>query len=289
VVSGSNLPFFVALGTNAFAKYGVKVNWTPLSGTVAFTELGSNQVQIGVGSPAAIQANLKGAPVQLIGSLGYSYYELLAQPSVTSMKGAVGGSMGGSAPASTTDLAQRALAADDGITVGTAKNQINTVYFNGSLAASVTALSAGKTTIGLVEEPLIHTAQAANPSLHMIQNSFPTNVEVLTEPLAAVNSTWAAQNPKAVEGFIKGYLAGQATLTNDPAAAIPILVKYSKETTALITDDVKEQGSLDKFNPISQSDFNIYVDALKPFDTGIQNASYAKAVNNTYVQAASGS
>jgi ABC-type nitrate/sulfonate/bicarbonate transport system substrate-binding protein len=154
------------------------------------------------------------------------------------------------------------------------------------IVASESGLSSGKTTVGMVEEPLIHTASAANPSLRMIQNSFPANVEVLTEPLAAVNSTWAAQNPKAVEGFIKGYLDGQATLMKDPAVAIPILVKYSKETTSLITADVKEQASLDKFNPISQSDFNIYVNALKPFDTGIQNASYAKAVNNTYVQAA---
>ncbi len=90
-VSGSNLPFFVALGLDTFAKYGVKVDWTPLSGTVAFTELGNNQVQIGVGSPAAIQANLKGAPVQLIGSLGYSYYELLGQKNIATFKDAAGG------------------------------------------------------------------------------------------------------------------------------------------------------------------------------------------------------
>jgi NitT/TauT family transport system substrate-binding protein len=119
-VSGTRAPLWIAQDYGLFEKYGLDVNLIYIaSGVISVNALLSGSVDITAASgSSAIGAAARGAPLVIIASLGHIAYKLVAHPSITSVEGLRGKTIGSSRIGAGSDFALRRLLPKLGLTPG---------------------------------------------------------------------------------------------------------------------------------------------------------------------------
>jgi NitT/TauT family transport system substrate-binding protein len=119
-VSGTRAPLWIAKDLGLFEKYGLDANLIYIaSGVVSVNALLGGSVDIIAASgSSAIGAAARGAPVVIIASLGHIAYKLVALPSITSVQGLKGKTVGSSRIGAGSDYALQRLLRKLGLTPG---------------------------------------------------------------------------------------------------------------------------------------------------------------------------
>ena len=110
-VSGTRAPLWIAKELGIFEKYGLDVNLVYIaSGVISVNALLGGSVQvIAASGSSAVGAAARGAPVVIIASLGPIAYKLLAHPSISSVEGLRGKTIGSSRAGAGSDYALQRL------------------------------------------------------------------------------------------------------------------------------------------------------------------------------------
>src|ERR671919_1556353 len=110
-VSGTRAPLWIAQDLGLFEKYRLDVNLIYIASGVTSVNalLGGSVDIIAASGSSVVGAAARGAPVVIIASLGHIAYKLIAHPSITSVQGLKGKTVGSSRIGAGTDYALQRL------------------------------------------------------------------------------------------------------------------------------------------------------------------------------------
>jgi NitT/TauT family transport system substrate-binding protein len=119
-VSGTRAPLWIAQDLGLFEKYGLDVNLIYIASGVTSVNalLGGSVDIIAASGSSSVTAAARGAPLVIIASLGHIAYKLIALPSITTVQGLRGKTIGSSRIGAGSDYALRRLLPKLGLTPG---------------------------------------------------------------------------------------------------------------------------------------------------------------------------
>lgn len=119
-VSGTRAPLWIAKDLGLFEKYGLDGNLVYIASGVTSVNalLGGSVDIIAASGSSAVGAAASGAPLVIIASLGHIAYKLIANPSITTIQGLKGKTIGSSRIGAGTDFAMQRLLPKLGLTPG---------------------------------------------------------------------------------------------------------------------------------------------------------------------------
>jgi ABC-type nitrate/sulfonate/bicarbonate transport system substrate-binding protein len=282
LIAGDEIPLVYGDSINIWKKYGIKLVEQDVSTSIQYTSLGAGQADIATGSPGSIEAAMGGAPVKLVGQIGPDYIQMLAQKSIADVSRLRGTTLGSSAPGSVTAGIIRTYLGENGLK----PTDYKLSYFSGSFPAVLTALIAGRISATTVGYPFIAKAMAGNPSLHPVATISSTPIGILGGNVMTVNTNWAASHQAALHKFIQAWNAATKASQDNRGAAIAALAKATKTSTTVATEWFVKQSPLDGWFPLTSAQFKIIIGSLSAQYPNVASASYAKLVDNSYIQKA---
>ena len=119
-ISGTRAPLWIAQDFGLFPKYGLDVNLIYIASGVTSVNalLGGSVDIIAASGSSAVGAAARGAPLAIIASLGHIAYKLIALPSITTIEGLKGKTIGSSRIGAGSDFALRRLLPKLGLVPG---------------------------------------------------------------------------------------------------------------------------------------------------------------------------
>jgi NitT/TauT family transport system substrate-binding protein len=119
-ISGTRAPLWIAQDFGLFSKYGLDVNLIYIASGVTSVNalLGGSVDIIAASGSSAVGAAARGAPLAIIASLGHIAYKLIALPSITTIEGLKGKTIGSSRIGAGSDFALRRLLPKLGLVPG---------------------------------------------------------------------------------------------------------------------------------------------------------------------------
>ncbi len=286
LIVGDEVPLVYANATNLWKKYGLKINMETVTSSAQFGSLGAGQADIALGGAASIEAAKKGAPERLIGSMGRVRMDFLVQPQIKTVADLKGQTLGASSPGSLLGAGEQLYMQENGLKF---PGDYKIVYTSGSFPATITALISGRTQGGFAAHPFIETAKAGNPKLHTLVRVDQTNLGILTANVATANSSWAASHKDALVKFIQAWQEASKLVKSHLSETAGYLATAAKISQPVATKWVTDQAPLDGIFAISNADFTTIRKALAVGFPDVASATFDKSVDNSFVNAASGS
>jgi NitT/TauT family transport system substrate-binding protein len=286
LIVGDEVPLVYANATNLWKKYGLNVHIVTVTSSAQFASLGAGQADIALGGAASIEAAQKGAPEQLIGSMGKVRMDFLVPSSVKTVQDLRGKTLGASSPGSLLGAGQQLYMKEQGLNF---PGDYKIVYTSGSFAATITALVGGRVQGSFAAHPFIDTAMSGNPDLHTLARIDQTNLGILTANVATVNSSWASSHKDAIVKFIQAWQEASKEVPSHLKETAGYLATAAKISNDVATKWVTDQAPLDGIFSISSSDFDTIKKALAIGFPEVASADYGKSVDNSFVNAANGS
>jgi len=184
-VTGSRIPLWIAKDAGLFEKNGLHVNLVVIAaGNAAIGALAGGDVEI-LGAPGSTSmvSAARGLPIAIIGTFGPSAWTLAAHPSITSVPGLRGKTVGISRPGTTVEFATRRALLKLGLTPGKDVNILAT-----GLAESnkrVMIMHQGKIDATLVSPDNIYEAETKGMKLSLLADLKELGIHTSASDLSA--------------------------------------------------------------------------------------------------------
>ena len=232
----TTMPLLIAHEAGYFAKYGLSVNISAVSASVAVQGLISGQIDIYQGGSAAMMATLAGADIIYVAAgVDKSSLTLFGQRGVTSFDALRGKTVATTSPGAFGEIAMRLTARKNGMEI---PKDIK-LMFHGTPAQAYSSFTLGNAD-GMINTP---------PQSDMArQKGFPVIIDYYKEglkiigPGTAVTRDFTQKNPNAIKAFLMGLLDGVKRAVDDEEYASKLESKYSKVTDAKILAENYQQG-----------------------------------------------
>ena len=217
-------PIFVAKDAGFWAKNGLDVEMTNVTGTAQVPAITSGQAQFAnTGAAEVTSALLNGAPIVMIGTLSdLPIFDLYANKKYSKLEDLTGQSIGVTNPGTSTDFEARLILKKNGLT-----GKVKVTPAGGTFPTILAAMQQGGIAAGMIGPPF--TAEAARNYAKLLDGLTlgPFNVSGLT-----ATKPYLQANPDIVKRFLRGY--NQAwTYAGDPAnktQVVNIVAKWTKST-----------------------------------------------------------
>ena len=232
----TTMPLLIAHEAGYFAKYGLSVNISAVSASVAVQGLISGQIDIYQGGSAAMMATLAGADIIYVAAgVDKSSLMLFGQKGITNFESLRGKTVATTSPGAFGEIAMRLTARKNGMEI---PKDIK-LMFHGTPAQAYSTFTLGNAD-GMINTP---------PQSDMArQKGFPVIIDYYKEglkiigPGTAVTRDFTQKNPNAIKAFLMGLLDGVKRAVDDEEYASKLESKYSKVTDAKILAENYQQG-----------------------------------------------
>lgn len=217
------LPFWVAVDTGAFKRYGTDVSteFVAQSPTVIASMLSGDMPFAISGEDAVISADLNGGDIVILASgpekLFFSVYAARSINTVAALKGK---KVGISQSGATTDFVLRYVLGKAGLTAADVD-----VMPVGTTGNNLAAMSAGVIDATVLAPPT--TLKLKQLGFNQIADMADYDLYFYTSSLDARKS-WVAAHRDEAMNVVRGYVAGIAATYNNKKAALEVLTKYSQ-------------------------------------------------------------
>ena len=228
------LPIWLARDAGTFKKHGIEIEIIYMRGGSLIT-LGilNGDLQLsGAGAESVVAARVKGGDVNMVACpLDSDLVYLIAQPGTKNAMELKGKASGVSRLGSTTHFYLRTALKK----VGLDPEKDLTILQLGSGAEVAVALETGR---------LAAAALSYRNALPFLDRNWPvlldlTKIDFLYPPSCiATSQAYVKSKPRAVEGFLKGFVEGIAQIKKDRILAKKIYKKYYQENDDVIADKV---------------------------------------------------
>jgi NitT/TauT family transport system substrate-binding protein len=228
------LPIWLARDAGLFKKYGVDVEVIYMRGGSLITMgiLNGDLQLSGAGAESVVAAKVKGGDVTMVACpLDADLVYLIAQPGIKNPAELKGKASGVSRLGSTTHFYLRTALKK----VGLDPEKDLTILQLGSGAEVAVALEAGR---------LAAAALSYRNALPFLDRNWPVLLDLTKTDFSyppsciASSQAYVKGKPKAVEGFLKGFVEGIAQIKKDRVLARKIYKKYYQEPNDTIVDKV---------------------------------------------------
>jgi NitT/TauT family transport system substrate-binding protein len=228
------LPIWVARDVGLFKKHGVDVEVIYMRGGSLITMgiLNGDLQLSGAGAESVVAAKVKGGDVILVACpLDSDLVYLIAQPGIKNPVELKGKASGVSRLGSTTHFYLRTALKK----VGLDPEKDLTILQLGSGAEVAVALEAGR---------LAAAALSYRNALPFLDRNWPVLLDLTKTDFSyppsciATSQAYVKSKPKAVEGFLKGFVEGISQIKKDRVLARKIYKKYYQERDDTIVDKV---------------------------------------------------
>lgn len=232
----TTMPLLIAHEAGYFAKYGLSVNISAVSASVAVQGLVSGRIDIYQGGSAAMMATLAGADIIYIAAgVDKSSLLLFGQKGITSFDQLRGKTVATTSPGAFGEIAMRMSARKNGMEI---PKDIK-LMFHGTPAQAYSTFSLGNS------DAMINTPPQSDLAK---QGGYPVIIDYYKEglkiigPGTAVTREFTQKNPNTVKAFLMGLLEGVKRAIDDEEYASKLESKYSKVTDAKILKENYQQG-----------------------------------------------
>jgi NitT/TauT family transport system substrate-binding protein len=245
-VSISHLPVWVAKDAGFFAKKGLNVEPVQIRGGALITMgIMSGQLQFsGAGAESVVAARIEGGDVVLLAcpsNLEPIY--LITRPEIKSAAELKGKASAVTRLGSSTHFYLRAALRN----VGLDSEKDITILQLGAGPEMATALESGRIAVAALN---------IRYAIPFLRRNWPVLVDLtktdLVYPSSCVTSSRAfvKSEPRVVEDFLSGYVAGIQLIKKDPGFAERSLMKWTRETDSyVVTKSVEAHGRIFKMPP----------------------------------------
>jgi ABC-type nitrate/sulfonate/bicarbonate transport system substrate-binding protein len=232
----TTMPLLIAQDAGYFAKYGLSVNISAVSASVAVQGLISSKIDIYQGGSAAMMATLAGADIIYVAAgVDKSSLMLFGQKGVTSFDALRGKTVATTSPGAFGEIAMRMTARKSGMEI---PKDIK-LMFHGTPAQAYATFTLGNAD-GMINTP---------PQSDMArQKGFPVIIDYYKEglkiigPGTAVTREFSQKNPNTIRAFLMGLLDGVKRAIDDEEYASKLESKYSKVADPKILAENYQQG-----------------------------------------------
>ncbi|MBM4264063.1 MAG: ABC transporter substrate-binding protein [Deltaproteobacteria bacterium] len=232
----TTMPLLIAHEAGYFAKYGVTVNISAVSASVAVQGLISGKIDIYQGGSAAMMAALAGADIIYVAAgVDKSSLILFGQRGITSLENLRGKTVATTSPGAFGDIAMRMSARKSGMEI---PRDIK-LMFHGTPAQAFQSFTLNHAD-GMINTPP-QTDLAKQKGYPIIIDYYKEGLKIIG-PGTAVTREFTQKNPNTVRAFLMGLLEGVKRAIDDEEYASKLESKYSKVTDPKILADNYQQG-----------------------------------------------
>jgi NitT/TauT family transport system substrate-binding protein len=232
----TTMPMLIAQEAGFFAKYGLTVNISVVSASVAVQGLISGKIDIYQGGSAALAAALQGADIIYVGAgVDKSSLVLFGQKGITTFEALRGKTIATTSPGAFGEIAVRMSARKHGMEV---PKDVK-LMFHGTPAQAYSTFILGNS------DAMVNTPPQADMAK---QKGFPVIVDYYKEGLKIIGPgtsllrEFAQKNPNTVKAYLMGLLDGVRRAVDDEEYASKLESKYTKVADAKILAENYQQG-----------------------------------------------
>lgn len=232
----TTMPMLIAQEAGYFAKYGLSVNISVVSASVAVQGLISGKIDIYQGGSAALAAALQGADIIYVAAgVDKSSLMLFGQKSITTFEGLRGKTIATTSPGAFGEIAVRMSARKNGMEI---PKDIK-LMFHGTPAQAFSTFVLGNS------DGMINTPPQADMAR---QKGYPVIIDYYKEGLKIIGPgtslirEFAQKNPNTVKAYLMGLLDGVRRAIDDEEYASKLESKYTKVSDTKILADNYQQG-----------------------------------------------
>jgi NitT/TauT family transport system substrate-binding protein len=224
---------YLAQTNGYFKKYGLNATLTQAGGPTSMAALTSGEAQFCVcGATEAIDADLRGGQVVMIGALGnYPNFSLYANPAIHSVKDLVGKtvampSLGGPVVPTTNIILAH---------YGVSPSKVHYLGAGNSVAGVLALMIRGTAQAGTMPPPF--TGQAQQKGFRLLAVGSSLGVPMTTTSLE-VTRTYLKAHPTVVEGFLRAMVEAWqfAQAPANQAAVVSVIEHYTHAKPAVATE-----------------------------------------------------
>lgn len=232
----TTMPMLIAQEAGYFAKYGLSVNISVVSASVAVQGLISGKIDIYQGGSAALAAALQGADIIYVAAgVDKSSLMLFGQKGITTFEGLRGKTIATTSPGAFGEIAVRMSARKNGMEI---PKDIKPM-FHGTPAQAFSTFVLGNS------DGMINTPPQADMAR---QKGYPVIIDYYKEGLKIIGPgtslirEFAQKNPNTVKAYLMGLLDGVRRAIDDEEYASKLESKYTKVSDTKILADNYQQG-----------------------------------------------
>ncbi len=206
--SAAFTPLFVAQDQRFFAKEGLEVSFTQITGTAAVATLVSGESQaIATGATEVADFDAAGGDLVMVAAgSNLPVFSLYVNKSVRSVQDLVGQKIAVTRTGTSTDTTARIILDHFGLT-----GKVEIVTAGGTLSGIMAAMTAGIAAGGILSPPT--TAQAEAAGFKELVNGVRLGIP-MTQSALTVRKSYLAQNRETVIRLLKAYVAAWAYIRN---------------------------------------------------------------------------
>ncbi len=224
--SAAFTPLFAAQDQGFFAKEGLEVSFTQITGSAAVATLVSGESQaIVTGATEVANFDATGGDLVMIAAgSNYPVFSLYVNKSVRSVQDLMGKKIAVTGTGTSTDTTARIILEHFGLT-----GKVDIVTAGGTLAGIMAAMSAGIAAGGIVSPPT--TAQAEAAGFKELVNGVRLGVP-MTQSALTVRKSYVAQNRETVLRLLKAYVTAWTYIRNpaNGAGTESAIAHYTRAT-----------------------------------------------------------
>ena len=224
--SAAFTPVFVAQDQRFFAREGLDVGFTRVTGSTAVATLVSGESQaIVVGATEVADFDAAGGDLVMVAAgSNYPVFSLYVNKSVRSVQDLAGKKIAVTKTGTSTDTTARIILDHFGLT-----GKAEIVTAGGTLSGIMAALSAGIVAGGIISPPT--TAQAEAAGFTELVNGVHLRIP-MTQSALTVRKSYLAQNRETVLRVLRAYVAAWAYIRNpaNEAGAESAIAHYTRAT-----------------------------------------------------------
>jgi ABC-type nitrate/sulfonate/bicarbonate transport system substrate-binding protein len=237
--SGNYGPYLTAIDRGFYTAAGLKVKLVQANGATSIPGLISGSITFAAAAASAPPAILKGYKIKIVSvNVDSPPYMILADKSITSLKGLAGKSLGVQSKGDSTQIVADEYLAKEGV----ARGSVTDIALGGT-SARVAALTSGAIP-AIVANPqdlqqLQEEGKAANYRvLGSVQG-------VIQFPVAGtvVSDSLLSSNPALVKAFLSATAQGEEYFLTHESYSVALLSKEAQESTAAATADFQDTGT----------------------------------------------
>ena len=224
--SAAFTPVFVAQDQGFFAKEGLDVGFTQVTGSSAVATLTSGESQaLVVGATEVADFDATGGDLVMVAAgSNYPVFSLYVHKSVRSVQDLVGKKIAVTRTGTSTDTTARIILEHFGLT-----GKVEILTAGGTLSGILAAMSAGIATGGILSPPT--TAQAEAAGFKELVNGVGLGIP-MTQSALTVKRSYLAQNRELVLRLVRAYVAAWAYMRNpsNEAGTESAIAHYTRAT-----------------------------------------------------------
>ena len=225
--SAAFTPVFAALDQGFFAREGLDVGFTQVTGSTAVATLTSGESQaLFIGATEVADFDAAGGDLVMVAAgSNYPVFSLYVNKSVPSIQGLAGRKIAVTRTGTSTDTAARIILEHFGLT-----GKVEIVTAGGTLSGIMAAMNAGIVAGGIISPPT--TAQAAGAGFTELVNGVRLGIP-MTQSALTLRKSYLAQNRETALKVLRAYLAAWAYIRTpaNEAGTEASIARYTRSTS----------------------------------------------------------